>query len=37
MRRGELYALRWRHVDLEAKILHVDEAWKGGEEIGAPK
>lgn len=37
LRRGELYALRWRHVDLERKILHVDEAWKGGEEIGAPK
>jgi integrase len=37
MRRGELYALRWRHIDLETRILRVDEAWKGGEEIGAPK
>ena len=37
MRRGELYALRWRHLDLDARILRVDEAWKGGEEIGAPK
>jgi integrase len=37
MRRGELYALRWRHVDLDSRILHVDEAWKGGAEIGTPK
>jgi integrase len=37
LRRGELLVLRWRHVDLETKILRVDDAWKGGEEIGAPK
>jgi integrase len=37
MRRGELLALRWKNVDLEAALVHVLEAWKGGEEVGLPK
>jgi integrase len=37
MRRGEIYALRWRHVDLAAATIHIEEAWKGKEETGLPK
>lgn len=37
MRRGEIFALRWRHVDLPGAIIHIDEAWKGKEETGLPK
>jgi integrase len=37
MRRGEILALRWRHVDLEHEFVNVDEAWKGREETGTPK
>ena len=37
MRRGEILALRWRHVDLERGIVNIDEAWKDRHEIGAPK
>lgn len=37
MRRGEIFALRWRHVDLGQALIRVEEAWKGGEETGLPK
>jgi integrase len=37
MRRGEILALRWCNVDLDAALVHVLEAWKGGEEVGLPK
>jgi len=37
MRRGEIFALRWRHVDFEHVLVNVDEAWKRREETGAPK
>jgi integrase len=37
LRRGEILALRWRHIDLERQALTVCEAWKGGGEIGPPK
>jgi integrase len=41
LRRGELLALRWSNVDLEAKVLRVREALeetrKGGITIKAPK
>lgn len=37
MRRGEILALRWRAVNFGAGLIVVDEAWKGGDEIGTPK
>jgi len=37
LRRGEILALRWRHINLERQVLIVSEAWKGGDEIGPPK
>lgn len=37
MRRGEILALRWRHVDFERALVNVEEAWKGREETGTPK
>jgi len=37
MRRGEILALRWRAIDFGAGIVTIDEAWKGGHEIGTPK
>lgn len=37
LRRGEILALRWRHIDFEKQVLTVSEAWKGGQEIGPPK
>lgn len=37
MRRGEILALRWRALDLDAGMIRITEAWKGGEEIGTPK
>jgi integrase len=37
MRRGEILALRWRAVDFGAGLVTIDEAWKGGDEIGTPK
>jgi len=27
LRRGELQALRWRHVDLEQRVIHVEASW----------
>ncbi|MGQ9616323.1 MAG: hypothetical protein ACUVWJ_07955 [Spirochaetota bacterium] len=35
--RGEVLALRWRHIDFDRQALIVSEAWKGGNEIGPPK
>jgi integrase len=37
LRRGEILALRWRHINLERQVLIVSKAWKGGNEIGPPK
>jgi integrase len=37
MRRGEILALRWCNVDTAKSLIHVQEAWKGGEEVGTPK
>ena len=37
LRRGEILALRWQHIDFDRKFLTVCEAWKGGSEIGLPK
>lgn len=39
MRRGEILALRWRHVDFDRARVKIEEAWKGPgrEEIGTPK
>jgi integrase len=37
MRRGEILALRWRALDLEAGTVRIEAAWKGGAEIGTPK
>lgn len=37
LRRGELLALRWKHIDFNRQFLTVSEAWKGGREIGPPK
>ncbi len=27
LRRGELRALRWKHIDLEARVIHVSRGW----------
>jgi integrase len=37
LRRGEILALRWRHIDFDRQVLTVSEVWKGGKEIGPPK
>jgi integrase len=37
LRRGEILALQWRHIDFERQALTLCEAWKGGREIGPPK
>lgn len=37
LRRGELLALKWKHINFEQSFLAVSEAWKGGSEIGPPK
>ena len=37
LRRGEILALRWKHIDFDRRVLTVSEAWKGGQEIGPPK
>jgi hypothetical protein len=31
LRRGEILALRWRHINFERQVLIVSEAWKGGD------
>ena len=38
LRKSELLALKWKHVDFKYKIIHVLEAWKDGRKIkGLPK
>lgn len=37
LRRSELLALAWKHIDFEAKALHVLQAWKDRETLGEPK
>ena len=37
LRRGEILALRWQHVDFDRQCVTVCEAWKGGKEMGPPK
>lgn len=37
LRRGEILALRWQHIDFDQQCVAVCEAWKGGKEIGPPK
>ena len=38
LRRGELLALHWEDVDLDAGVLHVRRAWDaGGLQVVAPK
>lgn len=37
MRRGEILALRWRHIDFEHALVRIEEAWKGRHETGDPK
>ena len=37
LRRGEILVLRWGSIDFEKARVYVNEAWKGGEEIGTPK
>ena len=37
MRRGEILALRWKHIDFEARLVRIDEAWKSRDETGTPK
>ncbi len=37
MRRGEILALRWRHIRFEKHFISIEEAWKDFHEIGMPK
>ena len=37
LRRGEILALRWQHIDFDRQCVAVCEAWKGGKEMGPPK
>ena len=37
MTRQELLALKWRHISFEQKAIRIEDAWKGGDEIGEPK
>jgi integrase len=37
LRRGEVLALRWQHIDFDRQCVAVCEAWKGGKEMGPPK
>ena len=37
MRRGEIIVPRWGTVDFEKARIYVREAWKGGDDKGAPK
>ncbi len=37
MRRGEILALKWHHVDFEHSLVNVNEAWKSRDETGTPK
>ncbi len=37
MRRGEILALEWQHIDFDARAIRIVQAWKGRAEKGAPK
>lgn len=37
LRPGEVAALRWNNIDMKAKIIHVSQAVKASDELGAPK
>ncbi len=37
MRRGEVLALRWKHLHFDKKYISVEEAWKDVQELGPPK
>ncbi len=37
MRRGEIFALKWKHIYFFQKFITIEEAWKGRHEIGLPK
>ncbi len=37
MRRGEILALSWQHVDFERSAIQIAQAWKSRDELGAPK
>lgn len=37
MRRGEILALKWKHVDFINGYISIEEAWKDVETIGKPK
>lgn len=37
LRRGEILALQWGDIDVNARILHVQRAWKDEHELGEPK
>jgi len=37
MTRQELLVLKWRHISFENMCIRIEDAWKGGDEIDAPK
>jgi integrase len=37
MRRGEVLALRWKHISFEQGYISIEESWKNKTEIGKPK
>lgn len=37
MRSGELYALRWSDIDLDANLIHVTKQWTSKDGFGPPK
>ena len=37
MRRGEILALEWRHIDFQKKCVIIEQAWKGRSGLGEPK
>ena len=37
MRRGEILALEWQHVNFTHECISVEQAWKDRHELGAPK
>jgi integrase len=37
MRRGEVLAIRWKHIDFEKEKILIEESWKNISDIGKPK
>jgi integrase len=37
MRRGEILALSWKHIDFEHSLIRIEQAWKSKDELGSPK